>query len=574
MPPAPPMTAPATIPLQFPKQFRGMFQRVESTYRPLLMEALRKVHQIPIPEELRPFFDHITVESNQPSFMLVPLMFLAAAEASGGITQRHVDALPTMLLCMEVTAVADDTVDRTPMRSGRMTFARRFGDASAAPFTGALVALMAEQSGRCPAEFVQMTMRYMLDIFAMFLWERQNTYPEPALFDRWLAHRYAETQVATAYAINTALALNGRAALPDAAVESFSAIFQDVDDIVGILERRDEKGENDDLQMGIVTRPLLLTLAQQPELVQQVEQLWRDYHRLHRASLVDFQERHAELAERTRPLYERLRDAILEIGIPKAVRCMAEDLHRCVEETPAVLRPFVRELALSVADRLRRCERPDLDQIMDECFREQPEEETVLHLPRKAPRTICVYCSSSDVVEPVWFELASALGAAIGKRGDKLIFGGGNTGLMGAVARATHENGGEVIGVIPAVMHGTPYVFDQAHELVVTHDLRARKAAMEARADAFVVLPGGFGTLDETLEIIAAKQMHQHRKPIVFMNAQGFWEPLVGLFEHLFRERFASAQHHRHLYHLAQEAEGVFSYLDSYVPPPFPAKWF
>ncbi|WP_375773563.1 TIGR00730 family Rossman fold protein [Archangium gephyra] len=564
----------APIPFQFPNQFRGLFERVESTYRPLLADALRKVHQIPIPAELRPFFDHITVESNQPSFMLVPLMFLAAAEASGGITQRHIDSLPTLLLCMEVTAVADDTVDRTPMRSGRMTFARRFGDASATPFTGALMALMTRQAGRCPAEFIEMTMSYLLELFSMFLWERQNTYPEPALFDRWLEHRYAETHVATAYAINTAFALNGRADLPAAAVKRFSAIFQDVDDIVGILERRDERGENDDLQMGIVTRPLLLTLASQPPLVQSVEQLWQYYYRLHRASLVDFQERHAELAERTRPIYERLRDAILEIGIPEAVRCMANDLRRCLEETPAQLRPFVRELAVSVADRLRRCERPDLDQLMDECFREQPAEETVITLPRRASRTICVYCSSSDVVEPAWFEVASALGATIGKRGDKLVFGGSNTGLMGAVARATHAQGGEVIGVIPQVMHGTPYVFEQAQELVVTHDLRARKAAMEARADAFVVLPGGFGTLDEALEIIAAKQMHMHRKPIVLVNAKGFWEPLVALFEHLFRERFASAQHHRHLYHLAEGPEDVYAYLESYVPPPFPAKWF
>ena len=118
-------------------------------------------------------------------------------------------------------------------------------------------------------------------------------------------------------------------------------------------------------------------------------------------------------------------------------------------------------------------------------------------------------------------------------------------------------------------MRGTPYVFERSTEVVVTRDLRTRKAAMEARADAFVVLPGGFGTLDETLEIVAAKQMHMHRKPIVFVNAKGFWEPLTALFEHLFRERFASAQHHRHLYHLAQEPEGVFAYLDSYVPPPF-----
>src|SRR5687767_11651478 len=131
----------ASIPLQFPKQFRGMFHRVESTYRPLLSEAMKQVHEAPIPAELRPFFAHVTVENPQPAFILIPLMFLSAAEASGGITPRHSDALPSLLLSMEVTAIADDTVDRTPMRSGRMSFPRRFGEASATPFTGALLML-------------------------------------------------------------------------------------------------------------------------------------------------------------------------------------------------------------------------------------------------------------------------------------------------------------------------------------------------------------------------------------------------------------------------------------------------
>ncbi|MCY1075021.1 TIGR00730 family Rossman fold protein [Archangium lansingense] len=568
----------ASIPIQFPSQFRGMFQRVESTYRPLLEDALKKVHQVPIPVELRPFFDHVTVESPQPSFMLIPLMFLAAAEASGGITPRHIDALPSMLLSMEVTAIADDTVDRTPMRSGRMSFPRRFGEASATPFTGALLMLMAQHARRCPPEFNDALLQYVLRIFSMFLWERQNTYPEQATYEHWLSQRYAATGVATAFAIDSALALNGRAPLPASVVERFSFIFQDVDDLVGLLERRDEQGENDDLQMGIVTRPLILSLTRRPELASLVEQLWKEYRPLHRASLIEFQQQHAEVSDRTRFLHERLRQAMLEIGVPEAARCMIEDLRLCLEETPTPIRPFLRELTLSIIDRLQRCEDPEVNRILAECFLEEKQDEATQpgrsSTPAREPRTICVYCSSSGVVEPAWFELAAALGAEIGKRGDRLVFGGGNTGLMGAVAHATREHGGEVISVIPEVMRGTPYVFEPSTELVVTRDLRGRKAAMETRADAFVVLPGGFGTLDETLEIIASKQMHMHRKPIVFVNAKGFWEPLVSLFEHLFRERFASAQHHRHLYHLAQEPAGVFEYLDAYVPPPFPAKWF
>jgi hypothetical protein len=568
----------ASIPIQFPNQFRGMFQRVESTYRPLLVDALKKVHEAPIPAELRPFFDHVTVESPQPSFMLIPLMFLAAAEASGGITPRHIEALPAMLLSMEVTAIADDTVDRTPMRSGRMSFPRRFGEASATPFTGALLMLMAQHARRCSPEFSDALLQYVLRIFSMFLWERQNTYPEQATFEHWLSQRYAATGVATAFAIDSALALNGRAPLPSSVVDRFSYIFQDVDDLVGLLERRDEQGENDDLQMGIVTRPLLLSIGQRPELGTLVEQLWKEYRPLHSASLMEFQQQHAEISDRTRFLHDRLRQAMLEIGVPAAARCIIEDLRACLEETPAAIRPFLRELTLSIIDRLHRCEDPELNRILEECFREEPREEAARSgqgpTPAREPRTLCVYCSSSGIVEPAWFELAAALGAEIARRGDRLVFGGGNTGLMGAVAHATREHGGEVISVIPEVMRGTPYVFEQSTELIATRDLRGRKAAMEMRADAFVVLPGGFGTLDEALEIIASKQLHMHRKPIVFVNAKGFWEPLTALFEHLFKERFASAQHHRHIYHLAEDLPGVFAYLDAYVPPPFPAKWF
>ena len=410
------------------------------------MEALKKVHEAPIPAELRPFFDHVTVESSQPAFMLIPLMFLAAAEASGGITQRHIDALPTMLLSMEVTAIVDDTVDRTPMRSGRMSFPGASVTSSATPFTGAMLMLIAEQNGKCPPEFLDATIRYVLELFSMFLWERQNTYPERALFERWLAHRYAETRVATQFAIDSSLALNGRPPAAQPPCENFSYIFQDVDDIVGLLERRDEQGENDDLQMGIVTRPLMLTLARQPEFTQSVEQLWDDYRPLLHASLVEFQQRHAEISDRTRQLHDRMREALVEIGVPEAVRHMVGDLRRCLQETaasapPLRARPGDLGHRLPAPLRARGPERPPRGGLPRLAAGEK-----VLswrtEAARKEPRTVCVFCSSSGVVEPFWFELASALGAEIGKRGDRLVFGGSNTGMMGgggATPRASTE---------------------------------------------------------------------------------------------------------------------------------------
>jgi uncharacterized protein (TIGR00730 family) len=112
-------------------------------------------------------------------------------------------------------------------------------------------------------------------------------------------------------------------------------------------------------------------------------------------------------------------------------------------------------------------------------------------------QTLCVYCSSSDAVAPIFFETAAEVGARLARQGYALAYGGGRIGLMGALARAVHQNGGRVIGVIPEFLHSKGLAYEAADELVITRDLRERKATMEARADGFVTLPGGFGTLEE-----------------------------------------------------------------------------
>lgn len=188
-----------------------------------------------------------------------------------------------------------------------------------------------------------------------------------------------------------------------------------------------------------------------------------------------------------------------------------------------------------------------------------------------SPKTICVYCSSSDALDPAFFQAAGALGAEIARQGHALVYGGGKSGLMGAVARAVQQGGGKVIGVIPEALYAQCY--DTADEIVTTRDLRERKAIMEARADAFIGLPGGFGTLEEVLEILTLKQLHFHDKPIVLMNTLGYYDHLLMLFERLYEQRFAKAAS-RQLYHVAPDAPGVVSYIESYVPPEIPTKWF
>lgn len=188
-----------------------------------------------------------------------------------------------------------------------------------------------------------------------------------------------------------------------------------------------------------------------------------------------------------------------------------------------------------------------------------------------SPQNICVYCSSSDALDPGFYAAAEALGAAIARQGHALIYGGGKTGLMGAVARAVQAGGGTVIGVIPEAL--LAHVYSPADEIITTRDMRERKAVMEMRADAFVGMPGGFGTLEEVLEVLTLKQLRFHDKPIVLMNTLGYYDHLVKLFEHIFEQRFAKTDN-RQLYHVSPDANGVLAYIDSYQPPEMPAKWF
>ncbi|HWR17177.1 MAG TPA: TIGR00730 family Rossman fold protein [Terriglobales bacterium] len=186
---------------------------------------------------------------------------------------------------------------------------------------------------------------------------------------------------------------------------------------------------------------------------------------------------------------------------------------------------------------------------------------------------ITVFSSSSDAVDPLFFEVARELGRRIGARRDTLIYGGTSIGLMGAVAHAAREAGSPVVGIIPKYIADRRIAFEEADELILTNNLRERKAMMEQRGDAFLVLPGGFGTLEETVEIITLKQLQQHQKPVVILNAHGFYDPLRALFEHFFEQHFAKPAS-RVLYHFAESAEDAFAYLDSYRPTAVPTKWF
>jgi geranylgeranyl pyrophosphate synthase len=342
-------------PLEYPRLFQGIFGRVRGSYEPLLEDARRALQQITVPGELRLYLDYVVQDNPQPSFLLLPLLFLATAESMGGITPAHRRCLPVIMLSMELVAIADDTVDRTLARSGRPTFPARFGEGSATPFAGALMAMVAERARRVDTRVFDHTMRFFVELFANELWERQNLYPPPEVFDRWLEHRYRQSAVGAAFALNTALILSDRASLSEDATEAFGHVFQDVDDLVNLLEPRDAAGENDDVVMGMITMPLLHALRCRPALLTDLEALWETSRALGNVSIAEQPRERARLGARLAEQYRPLREAMLELAVPAMVERVLASCGACVSASPPGLRGIMREMTGTFADRLRRC---------------------------------------------------------------------------------------------------------------------------------------------------------------------------------------------------------------------------
>ena len=149
--------------------------------------------------------------------------------------------------------------------------------------------------------------------------------------------------------------------------------------------------------------------------------------------------------------------------------------------------------------------------------------------------SVCVYCGSSNDADPAFITAARAIGVSFAQADIKLIYGVGGVGLMGAAARGAHETGGRVLGVIPQFLTGREQPFDDV-ETIIVDNMHERKMLMFERADAFVVLPGGIGTLEEIIELLSWRRLDLHKKPIVFHNPRGFWDPLFTLLKHTIDE--------------------------------------
>lgn len=158
-------------------------------------------------------------------------------------------------------------------------------------------------------------------------------------------------------------------------------------------------------------------------------------------------------------------------------------------------------------------------------------------------RTVCVYCASSMKIPAVYFEAAAELGRLLGERGLRVVNGAGNVGLMRALTDATLEAGGTVTGVIPRFMVEQGWQHDGLTELIVTADMHERKRLMASMSDGVIALPGGCGTMEELLEIITWKQLGLYLKPIVVLNTDGFYDPLLAMLARAVERHFMREQH-------------------------------
>jgi hypothetical protein len=177
--------------------------------------------------------------------------------------------------------------------------------------------------------------------------------------------------------------------------------------------------------------------------------------------------------------------------------------------------------------------------------------------------TICVFCASSEDLNETYYDLASKLGELIGKNSINLVYGAGGIGLMGRLAESAAKFGSKIIGVIPEVLNKKGIVREKHHQLIVTPDMKSRKDEMRNLSDAFIALPGGFGTIEELLEIITLKQLKYHSKPIVVINHNNFFNPMLEQFELFYKQGFAHPNYKKLFFVTNSLNEGI-EYINNY----------
>jgi uncharacterized protein (TIGR00730 family) len=186
-------------------------------------------------------------------------------------------------------------------------------------------------------------------------------------------------------------------------------------------------------------------------------------------------------------------------------------------------------------------------------------------------RSVCVFCGSKPGTEPAYGRVARALGRTLARERITLVYGGGRVGLMGVLADAVLQAGGEAIGVIPKALVEREISHTGLPDLRVVGSMHERKAAMSELSEGFVALPGGTGTLEEFFEVLTWAQLGEHRKPCALLNIDGYYDPLLAVFDHMVAKGFLTEEH-RSMVLVETEPESLLETLARYRPPEVP-KW-
>lgn len=177
---------------------------------------------------------------------------------------------------------------------------------------------------------------------------------------------------------------------------------------------------------------------------------------------------------------------------------------------------------------------------------------------------LTVYCSSSKKLDSVYYEAGRRLGCAIAERGWSLVYGGNCIGLMDTLACAMRDAGGKVIGITPRLMVDEGIADNNCHELIITDTMRQRKELLEQRGDAFIALPGGLGTLEEIFEIIVSRSLGYHNKPIVLLNINGYYDPMLAMLEHGIEQKFIRPKA-RQLWYATADIDDALAHIAEYL---------
>jgi hypothetical protein len=185
---------------------------------------------------------------------------------------------------------------------------------------------------------------------------------------------------------------------------------------------------------------------------------------------------------------------------------------------------------------------------------------------------VCVYAGSAPGANPAYADVSRRIITEVIRRGAGIVYGGGSLGLMGVLADAAVDAGGEVIGVIPRFLDEREVGHHGVTDLRVVETMHERKMLMAELADAFLVLPGGVGTLEEVVEMLSWSQLGLHRKPIGLLDVEGFWAPLVDLLDHMTAERFVGLDHRRLLL-ASSDPLGLLDAMEAWEPPAVARQW-